>query len=260
MVPRTYPKSFRVIAKKIVGGDRLRRTLLKFRIMIYLAALILIQFSIILEYVRVAYNYILFLNGGWTTKSPADRNKSLSLPKSIYSHEVVSSCLGKDLSAWRRSPISGTDYSGRDHVATDLLLNGGWTSKSPADGNKFLLLPKFICSQEIASSCLGKDLSARQRSPISGTYYSGRDLITVEDCFWIARLVMKHSFSVSELQTVCSVHVANDPSQVVSVHYVRDSGVVSVEVLDSQLPKHCTFCQQCHTPPHRVGRGVVESG
>ena len=49
---------------------------------------------------------------------------------------------------------------------------------------------------------------------------------------------MKHSFSVSELQTVCSVHVANDPSQVVSVYYVRDSGVVSVEELDSQLPKH----------------------
>ena len=55
---------------------------------------------------------------------------------------------------------------------------------------------------------------------------------------------MKRSFSVSELQTVCSVHVANDPSQVVSVHYVRDSGVVSVEVLDSQLPKHWKFCQQ----------------
>ena len=52
---------------------------------------------------------------------------------------------------------------------------------------------------------------------------------------------MKHSFSVSELQTVCSVHVANDPSQVVSVHYVRDSGVVSVELLDSQLPKHWTL-------------------
>ena len=47
---------------------------------------------------------------------------------------------------------------------------------------------------------------------------------------------MKHSFSVSELQTVCSVHVANDPSQIVSVYYVRDSGVVSVEELDSQLP------------------------
>ena len=81
-------------------------------------------------------------------------------------------------------------------------------------------------------------LSARQRSPISGTDYSSRDHITVEECFWIARLVMKHSFSVSELQTVCCVHVANDPSQVVSVHYVRDSGVVSVAVLDSQLPKH----------------------
>ena len=55
---------------------------------------------------------------------------------------------------------------------------------------------------------------------------------------------MKHSFSVSELQTVCSVHVANDPSQVVSVYYVRDSGVVSVEELNSQLPKHRTLCQQ----------------
>ena len=45
-------------------------------------------------------------------------------------------------------------------------------------------------------------------------------------------------------QTVCSIQEANDPSQVVSVHYVCDSGVVSVEVLDSQLPKHCTLCQQ----------------
>ena len=130
------------------------------------------------------------------------------------------------------------------HVAKELLLDEGWTSKSPADGIKFLSLPKCICSQEDASSCLGKVLSARQRSPISGTDYSGRDHITVEDCFWITRLVMKHSFSVSELQTVCSVHVANDPSQVVSIHYVRDSGVVSVEVLDSQLPKHWTLCQQ----------------
>ena len=50
----------------------------------------------------------LLLDGGWTTKSPADENKSLSLPKSICSQEVVSSCLGKDLSAWRKSPISGT--------------------------------------------------------------------------------------------------------------------------------------------------------
>ena len=48
---------------------------------------------------------------------------------------------------------------------------------------------------------------------------------------------MKHSLSVSELQTVCSVHVANYPFQ------VRDSGVVSVAVLDSQLPKHWTLCQ-----------------
>ena len=42
-------------------------------------------------------------------------------------------------------------------------------------------------------------------------------------------------------------HVANDPCQVVYVRYVRDSGVVSVEVLDSQLPKHWTFCQQMGT-------------
>ena len=54
---------------------------------------------------------LLLLDGGWTTKSPADGNKSLSLPKSICSQEVVSSCLGKDLSAWRRSTNSGTDYS-----------------------------------------------------------------------------------------------------------------------------------------------------
>ena len=130
------------------------------------------------------------------------------------------------------------------HVAKELLLDEGWTSKSPADGITFLSLLKCICSQEDASSCLGKGLSARQRSPNSGTDYSGRDHIPVEDCFWITRLVMKHSFSVSELQTVCSVHVANDPSQVVSVYYVRDSGVVSVEELDSQLPKHWTLCQQ----------------
>ena len=50
---------------------------------------------------------------------------------------------------------------------------------------------------------------------------------------------------VSELKTACSVHVANDPFKIVSVHNVRDcSGVVSVEVLDSQLPKHWTLCQQ----------------
>ena len=55
---------------------------------------------------------------------------------------------------------------------------------------------------------------------------------------------MKHRVSVSELQTVCSVYEANDPSQVVSVHYFRDSGVVRVEVLDSKLPKHWTLCQQ----------------
>ena len=126
------------------------------------------------------------------------------------------------------------------HIAKELLLDEGWTSKSPADGIKFLSLPKCLCSQEEASSCLGKGLSARQRSPISGTDYSGRDHITVEYCYMIS----KHSFSVSELQTVCSVHVANDPSQVVSVYYIRDSGVMSVEELDSQLPKHWTLCQQ----------------
>ena len=101
-----------------------------------------------------------------------------------------------------------------------------------------------VSARKKMRAVVGKGLSARQRSPISGADYSGRERITVEDCFWIARLVMKHSFSVSELQTVCSDHVANDPSQFVSVHYVRDIGVVSVEVLDSQLPKHWTLCQQ----------------
>ena len=81
-------------------------------------------------------------------------------------------------------------------------------------------------------------------APSPGTDYSSRDHITVGDCFWIARLVSKHSFSVSELQTVGSVHVANNPFQVISFHYVRDSGVVSVELLDSQLPMHWTLCQQ----------------
>ena len=46
---------------------------------------------------------LLLLDGGWTTRSSVDGNKSLSLPKSICSQEVVSSCLGKDLSAWRRN-------------------------------------------------------------------------------------------------------------------------------------------------------------
>ena len=70
-----------------------------------------------------------------------------------------------------------------------LLLDGGWTTISPADGNKSLSLPKSICSQEVVSSCLGKDLSAWRKSPISGTDYSGRDHKAVKDCFWI----MKHS-------------------------------------------------------------------
>ena len=80
-----------------------------------------------------------------------------------------------------------------------LLLDGGWTTKSPADGNKSLSLPKSICSQEVVSSCLGKDLSTWRRSTISGTDYSGRDHITVKYCFWITRLFKKHSYSVSEL-------------------------------------------------------------
>ena len=33
-----------------------------------------------------------------------------------------------------------------------LILDGGWTTKSPADGNKSLSLPKIICSQEVVSS------------------------------------------------------------------------------------------------------------
>ena len=80
-----------------------------------------------------------------------------------------------------------------------LLLDGGWTTKSPADGNKSLSLPKSICSQEVVSSCLGKDLSAWRRSTNSGTDYSGRDHITVKYCFWNTRLFKKHSYSVSEL-------------------------------------------------------------
>ena len=41
------------------------------------------------------------------------------------------------------------------NIAIPLLLDGGWTTKSPADGNKSLSLPKSICSQEVVSSCLG---------------------------------------------------------------------------------------------------------
>ena len=85
------------------------------------------------------------------------------------------------------------------HYSILLLLDGGWTTKSPADGNKSLSLPKSICSQEVVSSCLGKDLSAWRRSTISGTDYSGRDHITVKYCFWNTRLFKKHSYSVSEL-------------------------------------------------------------
>ena len=58
---------------------------------------------------------------------------------------------------------------------------------------------------------------------------------------------MKHGSSVSELQTVYSVHVADDPFQIVFVHNIRDSGVVSVEILDSQLPKHWTCANKWGT-------------
>ena len=73
---------------------------------------------------------------------------------------------------------------------------------------------------------------------------------------------MKHSLSFLELQTVCSDHVDNDPSQVVSVHHVRDSGVVSVvsvEVLDSQLPKHCTLCQQMGSVTYSASQMIIET-
>ena len=57
-------------------------------------------------------------------------------------------------------------------IVTVLLLDGGWTTKSPADGNKSLSFP----------------------TPGSITAdYSGRDHITEKDCFWIARLVKKHN-------------------------------------------------------------------
>ena len=77
------------------------------------------------------------------------------------------------------------------------LLGGGCTTKSPADGKKSLSLRKSICSQEVVSSCLGKDLRAWRRSPISGTDYSGRDHITVKSCFWIAQLIMLHTVLLS---------------------------------------------------------------
>ena len=67
---------------------------------------------------------------------------------------------------------------------------------------------------------------------------------------------MKHRFSIS----------TNDPFQVVTVHYVRDSGLVSVEVSSTRLSTAKaldivpTYGGHCHTPPNRVGRGVVHSG
>ena len=77
----------------------------------------------------------------------------------------------------------------------------------------------------------------------------GRVHLTVKHCSWIDRLVMIHSCSVSGLQVVCAVHEAYDSFQVLSVHYVRGSGVVNVEVLDSQLPEHWKCANkwgQCH--------------
>ena len=47
---------------------------------------------------------------------------------------------------------------------------------------------------------------------------------------------MNHGSSVSELYAVCSVNGTDDPVEIVSVHNVRDCGVMSVELLDSQLP------------------------
>ena len=52
---------------------------------------------------------------------------------------------------------------------------------------------------------------------------------------------MNYGCSGSELQTVCFVHVADDSFEIVSVQNIRDGGVVSVNVLDSQLPKHWTL-------------------
>ena len=64
--------------------------------------------------------------------------------------------------------------------------------------------------------------------PILGPDLSGQvHSITVVYSFWIARLVRNHSCSVSELQSVCFVHVVDDSLNIVlSVHNVRDSGVL----------------------------------
>ena len=60
------------------------------------------------------------------------------------------------------------------------------------------------------------------------TQVENRDHITAKDCLWIARLVMKHSL------------VSQNSRRFV---LFTCSGVVRVEVLDSQLPKHLTLCQ-----------------
>ena len=60
--------------------------------------------------------------------------------------------------------------------------------------------------------------------------------------------------SFSELQTVCSIHVADYLFEIVFIHNVRDSGVGSVAVLDYQLVNCQNIGQQpknggqCHPP------------
>ena len=46
---------------------------------------------------------------------------------------------------------------------------------------------------------------------------------------------MNHNFSVSELETVCSVYVADYPLQIVFVHNIRDSGVGTRECQSTRL-------------------------
>ena len=77
---------------------------------------------------------------------------------------------------------------------------------------------------------------------------------------------MNHSCSLPERQAVCSVHVAYDYLYIVSVHNVRDSGVVNVEVLSCKSIGHCDKCHQVWDSVslwftvYRVGRRMVQSG
>ena len=54
------------------------------------------------------------------------------------------------------------EYQLNNYLTVD--SDGRWTIKNPVDGNKYLSLPKGICSEEVISSCLSKDLSAWQSS------------------------------------------------------------------------------------------------